>query len=122
MGTARFAGKGVDGPGGMAGKPKRRRPRAGSESGACRPGTDGMKTPLKSPRPKKAQSQVVTAVPRIGFVERFRPGDYTRVEKVIADIRALGVHEMRTIVSWADWYSSEGDGWYAWLLPTLAKT
>ena len=23
---------------------------------------------------------------------------------------------------WADWYSSEGDGWYAWLLPGLPKT
>jgi CDP-paratose 2-epimerase len=27
---------------------------------------------------------------------------------------------MRTGICWADWYTSGGDGWYAWLLPRLA--
>lgn len=67
---------------------------------------------------KKAQRKTS---PAPGFSETFRPGEYERVEKVLADLRALGVTELRTTVSWADWYSSEGDGWYAWLLPTLAK-
>jgi CDP-paratose 2-epimerase len=57
----------------------------------------------------------------IGLVEWFRPGEFERVESVIDDLRALGVKELRVGVSWADWYSSEGDGWYAWLLPALAK-
>ena len=57
---------------------------------------------------------------KIGFVEWFRPGEYDRVETVLADLAALGVRELRTCVSWADWYTSEGDGWYAWLLPRLA--
>jgi CDP-paratose 2-epimerase len=35
--------------------------------------------------------------------------------------RVLGIHEIRTSVGWADWYTSEGDGWYAWLLPRLAS-
>lgn len=59
--------------------------------------------------------------PIIGLVEWFRPGEYQRVEDVLADIRALGIKELRTSICWADWYSSEGDGWYAWLLPRLAQ-
>ncbi len=60
-------------------------------------------------------------VPRVGFVEWFRPGEYERVESVLADVRALGVADLRTRICWADWYTSEGDGWYAWLLPRLAR-
>ncbi|HLH18225.1 MAG TPA: GDP-mannose 4,6-dehydratase [Bryobacteraceae bacterium] len=59
--------------------------------------------------------------PRIGLVEWFRPGEYERVETVLADLRALGVRDLRTRICWADWYTSEGDGWYAWLLPRLAR-
>ena len=58
---------------------------------------------------------------RIGIVEWFQPGQFERVESVLRDLHALGVQELRTAVSWADWYASEGDGWYAWLLPRLAK-
>ncbi|HEY4087998.1 MAG TPA: NAD-dependent epimerase/dehydratase family protein [Bryobacteraceae bacterium] len=56
-----------------------------------------------------------------GVVEWFRRGDYEKVESVLADLRTLGIHELRTGLCWADWYSSEGDGWYAWLLPRLAR-
>jgi CDP-paratose 2-epimerase len=62
-----------------------------------------------------------TPVPLIGFVEWFTPGEFDRVENVIAKLRSLGITELRTGVSWADWYTSEGDGWYAWLLPRLAR-
>jgi CDP-paratose 2-epimerase len=55
-------------------------------------------------------------------VEWFRPGEYERVETVLADLAALHVGELRTGIYWADWYSSEGDGWYAWLLPRLAQS
>jgi CDP-paratose 2-epimerase len=58
---------------------------------------------------------------RIGFVEWFRPGEYDRVESVVTDLTALGVQALRTRVCWADWHTSEGDGWYAWLFPRLAK-
>lgn len=74
----------------------------------------------KANRPAKAAPSA-THLPLTGFFETFRPGEYERVEKVLADLKALGVHEVKTVVSWADWYSSEGDGWYAWLLPVLAK-
>src|SRR5687768_7561861 len=59
--------------------------------------------------------------PSIGLVEWLRPGEYERVESVLADVRALGIQELRTGICWADWYTSEGDGWYAWLLPRLAQ-
>ncbi len=64
--------------------------------------------------------RIQTAEPKIGLVQWFRPGEYDRVESVLAQVRALGVREMRTGICWADWYTSEGDGWYAWLLPRLA--
>ncbi len=59
--------------------------------------------------------------PVIGMVEWFRPGEYERVESVLADLRALQVHELRTGIQWPDWYASGGDGWFAWLLPRLAR-
>jgi CDP-paratose 2-epimerase len=57
----------------------------------------------------------------VGLLEWFRPGEFERVESVLEDLRALAVKDLRVGVSWAEWNSSEGDGWYAWLLPTLAK-
>src|SRR4030081_3812365 len=59
--------------------------------------------------------------PKIGLVEWFRPGEYERVETVLAQARSLEIRELRTGICWADWYTSEGDGWYAWLLPRLAQ-
>jgi CDP-paratose 2-epimerase len=58
---------------------------------------------------------------RVGMVECFFPGEYERVEATLADLKSLGVEDLRTTICWADWYRSEGDGWYAWLLPRLAK-
>lgn len=60
--------------------------------------------------------------PLVGAVEWFLPGEYERVETVLSDLAELGVRELRTGIHWADWYSSEGDGWYAWLLPRLAES
>ena len=59
--------------------------------------------------------------PTIGIVEWFQPGEYERVESVLRDLKTLGVTELRTRICWADWYTSEGDGWYEWLLERLAK-
>ncbi len=73
-----------------------------------------MKRVLRS-APVKARRTAV------GIVEWFRPGEYERVETVLADLRALKVRELRTGICWADWYGSGGDGWYAWLLPRLAQ-
>jgi CDP-paratose 2-epimerase len=67
------------------------------------------------------EDQKPVAEPIIGLVEWFRPGEYDRVETVLADAKSLGVQDLRTGISWADWYASEGNGWHAWLLPRLAR-
>ncbi|CAN5868554.1 NAD-dependent epimerase/dehydratase family protein [soil metagenome] len=59
--------------------------------------------------------------PVIGLVEWFRVGEYERVEEVLADIAQIGVTELRTGISWADYYSPQGKEWYDWLIPTLAR-
>ncbi len=56
----------------------------------------------------------------IGIIEWFRPGEYTRVEHVLADLRSLDVGDLRTGFSWADWHAPEGVEWYDWLIPRLA--
>jgi CDP-paratose 2-epimerase len=92
---------------------------AGEEMAARRrkPGVAGriMHTEMGSrPLPES------TVEKTIGVVEWFRVGEYERVERVLADLRRLGVKELRTVVSWADWYTLEGPEWYSWLLPRLA--
>lgn len=61
------------------------------------------------------------APPVIGLAECFRPGEYERAEQVLADLRALGVRELRTEVSWAECSTSAGEEWYDWLIPRLAQ-
>jgi CDP-paratose 2-epimerase len=57
---------------------------------------------------------------RIGAVENFSPGDRAGVDAVIAELRALGIADLRTTVSWAEWDTPQGEAWYRWLLPYLA--
>src|SRR5947199_8120056 len=59
--------------------------------------------------------------PRIGMLEWFRPGEHDRVDRVLHDLAALGIKELRTGISWADWHTPEGEAWYAWLFPQLAR-
>ncbi len=59
--------------------------------------------------------------PIVGILEWFRPGEHSRVAQVLADLHTLGVTELRTGVSWADWHTAEGQKWYDWLLPELAS-
>ncbi len=60
--------------------------------------------------------------PLLGLVEWFRPGEHQRVESLLIDLEALGVTELRTGVSWADWHTPVGQEWYRWLLPRLAQS
>jgi CDP-paratose 2-epimerase len=59
-------------------------------------------------------------VSEFGVVEWFQPGEHARVERIAAGLRELGVQQLRTGVSWADWHSENGRAWYDWLLPRLA--
>ncbi|MEX0762443.1 MAG: NAD-dependent epimerase/dehydratase family protein [Dehalococcoidia bacterium] len=58
--------------------------------------------------------------PVLGLVEWFRPNEHDRVEEVLKDMRSLGITELRTGVSWADWHTPGGREWYGWLLPRLS--
>lgn len=69
---------------------------------------------------KKNDIDPVTAEPAIGLVEWFRVGEYEKVENVLSDLKILGVNELRTGISWADYYTLEGREWYNWLIPKLA--
>ena len=62
-----------------------------------------------------------SAPPRIGLVEWLHIGDRERVERLLADMEALGITELRTGISWADWHRPEGPEWYRWLVPRLAR-
>lgn len=66
---------------------------------------------MKTPKP----------TPQLGLVEWFRPGEYERVEQVLAQMQALRLKSLRTAVSWADWHTPYGENWYQWLLPRLAR-
>ncbi len=59
--------------------------------------------------------------PIIGMVEWFRPGEYDRVRRALQDLNALGIHHLRTGISWADWHVEGTWEWYDWLLPLLGK-
>jgi len=59
--------------------------------------------------------------PTVGLVQNFKPGDKALVEKVLADVKALGVKELRTKISWAEYVTPAGKQWYNWLIPRLAK-
>jgi len=61
------------------------------------------------------------AVPSFGLTEWFRPGEHDRVEAALDHIRALGAGWLRTHLSWADYHSGDGQDWYDWLIPRLAR-
>ena len=61
------------------------------------------------------------STPALGILEWFRPGEYEHVEQVLDDLDALGVRELRTGFSWAEWHTAAGREWYSWLLPRLAE-
>ena len=58
--------------------------------------------------------------PALGLVEWFEVGEHERVERVLAGLHELGVEQLRTGVSWADWFADDGEAWFDWLLPRLA--
>jgi CDP-paratose 2-epimerase len=58
--------------------------------------------------------------PSLGILEWLRPGEEERVERLLSDLETVGVQELRTGISWADWHREGGEEWYAWLLPRLA--
>lgn len=59
--------------------------------------------------------------PVLGILEWFHLNDKEHVEKAIEQINELGIRELRTGISWADYHTAEGRKWLEWLIPTLAE-
>jgi CDP-paratose 2-epimerase len=59
--------------------------------------------------------------PEIGILESFHLNDYDHVEKAIRYLKQLGIKELRTDISWADYTRPAGQKWYDWLLPRLSE-
>jgi CDP-paratose 2-epimerase len=57
----------------------------------------------------------------IGILQWFHLGDYEKVEETLKDLKILGISHLRTGISWADYHTKNGQEWYDWLLPRLAK-
>jgi CDP-paratose 2-epimerase len=57
----------------------------------------------------------------MGMVEWFRPGEETQVAQVLAELKELGITELRTGISWAEYYTPAGKEWFDWLIPHLAR-
>lgn len=56
-----------------------------------------------------------------GVVEWFRIGERQRPEEALRGILATGASSLRTHLSWADFYTPEGQDWYDWLIPKLGS-
>ncbi|WP_157494131.1 GDP-mannose 4,6-dehydratase [Fulvivirga imtechensis] len=57
----------------------------------------------------------------IGILQWFHLGEYEKVEQTLNDLKTIGIKHLRTGISWADYYTKEGEAWYDWLLPRLSK-
>jgi CDP-paratose 2-epimerase len=62
----------------------------------------------------------VTTVPQVGILEWFHMNDQDHVERSVSQLKMLGITELRTGVSWAEYVTDEGRKWYDWLIPYLA--
>lgn len=58
---------------------------------------------------------------RIGIVQWIQFDRRDDVERLLGDMRALGVTELRTGMSWADSHRPDGWEWFDWLIPRLTS-
>lgn len=56
-----------------------------------------------------------------GLCQWFHYQDYTAVERTIELLQRLGVHHLRTGISWADFHRPAGAEWYAWQMRALQE-
>ena len=79
-----------------------------------------LSRPQRPPSPSSSKTSVFGSR-SVGVAEWFMVGEHERVERVVGELRELGVRQLRTAVSWADWFTDEAPAWYEWLLPLLAR-
>jgi CDP-paratose 2-epimerase len=59
--------------------------------------------------------------PEIGILEWFWFNDKAAVEQAVADLKRLGVKQLRFGFSWADFFREDGQAWFDYLVPKLAE-
>ncbi|MFW5831402.1 MAG: NAD-dependent epimerase/dehydratase family protein [Prolixibacteraceae bacterium] len=59
--------------------------------------------------------------PEIGVLEWFHINNYEHVKKAVESLQSLGVTHLRTGISWADYFTENGEEWYDWLIPYLSS-
>jgi len=59
--------------------------------------------------------------PVLGVLEWFHLGDKKNVEKAIQQVQEIGISELRTGISWADYHRPAGVEWLDWLIPRLSE-
>jgi CDP-paratose 2-epimerase len=57
----------------------------------------------------------------LGILEWFHLNDKDHVTTTIRQLNELGISELRTGISWADYHTEEGRRWLDWLIPTLTE-
>jgi CDP-paratose 2-epimerase len=72
------------------------------------------------PSPAPSGSCLGLPLPLLGVDEWFGPDELQRVEESIQILELLGIHHIRVGLSWAEWCTTEGRGWYEWLIRTLS--
>jgi CDP-paratose 2-epimerase len=68
----------------------------------------------------RLQSSKKNDVPETGILEWFHINDFSYVEETVDCLRKLGVEHLRTGISWADYFTEDGEQWYDWLIPFLS--
>lgn len=75
----------------------------------------------RSPREDAGRREGEGGRPRLGLLEWIHYEDRAHVERLLADMRRLGIDELRTGISWADSHSPDSAAWFDWLIPRLAR-
>jgi CDP-paratose 2-epimerase len=68
----------------------------------------------------QANNPSVGIIPETGILEWFHINDYNYVEETVESLKELGVKHLRTGISWADYFTEDGEQWYDWLIPYLS--
>ena len=80
-----------------------------------------MNKNLSSDKQVKQKEIGGSGMPEMGILEWFHINDYKHVEQAVKLLKELGIKNLRTGVSWADYFTEDGETWYDWLIPYLSE-
>src|SRR5690554_4874300 len=68
-----------------------------------------------------SNGKLLKQIPEVGIVEWFHLNDYNHVKSAVNALKSLNVKHLRTGMSWADFFTEDGQAWYDWLIPYLSQ-